>query len=116
MLEMTLPFPPSINGYWRTFRGRQIISKRGREYRRLVLSQIAHNPNKRLKNNLEVTMVLFPPDRRKRDIDNYTKAVFDAITHAGVWEDDSQVKLLILKMDEAAGKPGRVELFICGMS
>jgi len=32
---------------------------------------------------------LFPPDRRKRDVDNILKALLDALTHAGVYEDDS---------------------------
>lgn len=32
-----------------------------------------------------------PPDRRRRDIDNLLKACFDSITHAGIWQDDSQV-------------------------
>ncbi len=27
---------------------------------------------------------MFPPDNRIRDLDNYNKALFDALTHAGV--------------------------------
>ncbi|MCV5079210.1 RusA family crossover junction endodeoxyribonuclease, partial [Escherichia coli] len=42
-----------------------------------------------------VEIVLFPPDNRIRDLDNYNKALFDALTHAGVWEDDSQVKRML---------------------
>jgi Holliday junction resolvase RusA-like endonuclease len=43
---------------------------------------------------LQVDVHYIPPDRRVRDIDNYLKCVFDALTHAGVWKDDSQVKRL----------------------
>ena len=38
--EFELPWPPSVNGYWRTFRNRQIISKRGREYRANALKDM----------------------------------------------------------------------------
>jgi Holliday junction resolvase RusA-like endonuclease len=39
----------------------------------------------------------FPPDARRRDIDNYNKALFDALTHAGIWEDDSQVQRMLVE-------------------
>ncbi len=38
-----------------------------------------------------VKMAVYPADRRRRDIDNYPKAVFDALTAAHVWEDDTIV-------------------------
>ena len=38
--KFTMPFPPSINGYWRTFKNRQIISKRGRDYRSAAISHL----------------------------------------------------------------------------
>jgi crossover junction endodeoxyribonuclease RusA len=44
-----------------------------------------------------VEILLFPPDARRRDIDNYNKALFDALTHAGIWEDDSQVKRMLVE-------------------
>ena len=34
---------------------------------------------------------LFPPDRRKRDLDNVLKALLDALQHAGCYDDDSQL-------------------------
>ena len=41
-----------------------------------------------------------PPDRRRRDIDNLTKVPLDALTHAAVWEDDSQIDELYIRRDE----------------
>jgi len=58
-----------------------------------------------------VEITLFPPDERSRDIDNYNKALFDALTHAGVWEDDSQVKRMLVEWGPVTRK-GRVEITI----
>jgi crossover junction endodeoxyribonuclease RusA len=34
---------------------------------------------------------VFPPDKRKRDIDNLLKSLLDSLTHAKVWKDDNQI-------------------------
>jgi hypothetical protein len=31
MIHITLPWPPSVNGYWRKWRGRMVISVEGRK-------------------------------------------------------------------------------------
>ncbi|AMO47598.1 Crossover junction endodeoxyribonuclease rusA [Enterobacter sp. FY-07] len=58
-----------------------------------------------------VEIILYPPDARRRDIDNYNKALFDALTHAGVWEDDSQVKRMLVEWGPVV-KGGRVDMTI----
>lgn len=42
-------------------------------------------------------MVIHQPTARRCDIDNFTKGLWDALTDAGVWEDDSQVDELIIR-------------------
>ncbi|MCP6623570.1 RusA family crossover junction endodeoxyribonuclease, partial [Klebsiella pneumoniae] len=59
----------------------------------------------------EVHIVLYPPDQRRRDIDNYNKALFDALTLTGVWEDDSQVKRMLVEWGNIV-KKGKVEITI----
>jgi len=58
-----------------------------------------------------VEITLYPPDKRCRDIDNYNKALFDALTHAGVWEDDSQVKRMLVEWGPVVPN-GKVEIMI----
>jgi crossover junction endodeoxyribonuclease RusA len=40
---------------------------------------------------LRVEIEAWPPDKRKRDLDNILKSLLDALTYAGIWEDDSQI-------------------------
>lgn len=50
----------------------------------------------------------YPPDNRRRDLDNLLKCLLDSMTAAGVYADDSQVKDLSLHMREAMPPEGRV--------
>ena len=92
MIEITLPWPPSVNTYWRTFNGRMIISAKGREYRKSVAEQVAEQDSaKQYAGKMRVEIEAWRPDNRRRDLDNLLKAVLDGCTHAGVWEDDSNI-------------------------
>lgn len=92
MIELTLPWPPSVNTYWRTYNGRMLISAKGREYRNAVGTQvIVQRGSKHLTGSLVVVIEAWRPDKRRRDLDNLLKATLDALAHAGVYEDDSQV-------------------------
>jgi crossover junction endodeoxyribonuclease RusA len=92
MIEMTLPWPPSVNTYWRNFDGRMIISARGRDYRETVGDQMTlQKMVKHFKGQLKVEIEAFRPDKRRRDLDNLLKATLDGLAHAGVYEDDSQI-------------------------
>lgn len=97
--EFELPWPPSINGYWRAFNNRQIISKRGREYREDCIAAMGGFGlyNEGLHQRLSVSLTLNPKTLRSYDVDNFTKAVFDSLTHARFWGDDSQVDILTVK-------------------
>lgn len=87
-----LPWPPSVNTYWRRAGHRMHISHQGREYRGLVAAACAMQGAKRLgAARLRVTITAYPPDRRARDLDNLNKGVLDALAHARVFNDDSQV-------------------------
>lgn len=99
-MKLTLPFPPSMNHYWRSTSQGMKISAKGRTYRTkayvAVVDQLKRLPVA-LTDPVEVHVVLCPPDRIRRDLDNFQKALFDAMTHAGVWKDDSQVKRMLVE-------------------
>lgn len=107
-----MPFPPSVNTVTAVVRGRKITSAKGRQYRKEAVSSIAEqHTGPPLTGRLDVTVVLMPPDRRQRDIDNYSKACLDAITAAGVWGDDDQVDCLtIIRAPVIKGGSCRVEI------
>jgi len=85
-----LPFPPSINHYWKLIpmgnKARMIVGKRGKEFREEVKT-IVGNVTCKL-SNLAVKLIVYPPDNRRRDIDNLLKATLDALQYAGVYKDD----------------------------
>jgi len=90
--ELILPWPPSVNTYWRTFRGRMIISKPGREYRTAVAEQVVAQAMPKFKGSpIKVVIEAYRPDKRRRDLDNLFKAALDSMCSAGVFDDDSQI-------------------------
>lgn len=104
MIEVTLPFPPSVNTYWRTFRGRMIISAKGREYREVVEHLLGYMPQvEPLEGKVKVDIEAYRPDNRRRDLDNLFKAPLDALTYAGVWQDDSQITDLRIRWAKDIG-------------
>ena len=99
MIEINMPWPPSVNHVWRRVGSKTLLSAEGRKYREAVrqhclLGRIA---GKRLDGRLSVKILVNPPDKRRRDIDNLTKVPLDALTHAAVWEDDSQIDELYIR-------------------
>ena len=118
-MKLVLPFPPSVNTYWRApnsgpLKGRHLISQKGRAFQSAACAAIIEQLRKLPKPSAEfaaVEITLYPPDQRRRDIDNYNKALFDALTHAGVWEDDSQVKRMLVEWGPVVPK-GKVEITI----
>lgn len=46
---------------------------------------------------LSVTIYAYPPDRRKRDLDNILKCLLDSLEKAQVFVDDSQIDELIIR-------------------
>lgn len=113
-IQFDLPWPPSINktyvnasphvskkSYYINHVGKVIerktpgrfLSKEGRSYKKLA-SEIAFYSSlgkKFGKRKIEVKIVQFLPDGRKRDRDNGIKIVFDSLELSGLIDNDRQI-------------------------
>lgn len=90
--RITLPWPPSVNTYWRHSRGRHYISEKGIKYRQAVIDIILHQDlDVTTSARLKISISAHVPDRRRRDLDNLQKAVFDSLVHAEFMVDDEQI-------------------------
>ena len=94
-IELELPFPPSINHYFSYYQGRPVLSKDARSYRHQVRRIAIASGIKPLLGPLAIRIDIWPPDNRRRDCDNSQKSILDALQHAGVFWDDSQVVWLL---------------------
>lgn len=111
--EFSMPYPPTLNTMWAVFRGRKILSKKGRLYRERAISHLKEVGlyGEGIKSKLSVSMVINPPTLRRYDIDNFCKAPFDALSHAGFWLDDEQICSLNIKKGQKT-KGGNIKLKI----
>lgn len=88
---LELPWPPTTNKYYRNVRGMMLISKAGREYKEKVEHVWKDQVGQLVEGPVWLSVVLTPPDKRRRDLDNHCgKALLDALKGLA-YEDDSQI-------------------------
>ena len=100
MIDLELPFPPSVNHYYRRVGPRTLISREGRRYRERVAAVLAAAGVRPLDGRVELHIEVHPPDHRRRDLDNLQKSLWDALQHGGAYHDDAQVKKVVAEMFE----------------
>jgi crossover junction endodeoxyribonuclease RusA len=115
-MELVLPYPPTVNTYWRCAGRQMLLSRRGRSYRRAVEAVVLAGCQSLLgrlplESRLAVRLAVAAPDGRKRDLDNVLKAVLDALEHAGLYRDDGQIDRLEV-CRAGIRPPGHVEIRI----
>lgn len=110
-MKLILPWPPSVNRMWRNVSGRSILSADGRRYREEVLWKVKDSHGSFV-TPLSVEILAWYPDRRRRDIDNVMKAPLDALTHAGIWTDDSLIESLSITKAGYSQHEPRLEIMI----
>jgi crossover junction endodeoxyribonuclease RusA len=112
MICLTLPLPPTINHYYGQRRnGGRFIKPAGEVFRKAVSEIVADAGHKTLEGRISLFAAIYPANRIKQDLDNRSKALQDALTHAGVWLDDEQIDELHLIRKEVI-KGGLVKVVI----
>jgi crossover junction endodeoxyribonuclease RusA len=102
-MEMRLPLAPSVDHllFWMPKFRRPAPTTEADAYQESVLGILDRAmPDKRglpLTGRLHVTVVVHLARNGRGDIQNREKALCDALTRAGVWEDDSQIDQLTMR-------------------
>ena len=113
MIVLELPFPPSVNTYYRRGAHSTYMSKAGREYKQAVAEYIASGDFPKFGDKrLCVSMVIWPRDRRVFDLDNRLKSVLDSIQDAGLFHSDSQVDELCIYRGSHIVPGGSIKVMI----
>ena len=117
MLTLDLPWPPSINHYYRYVRNRVVVSRRGKDFRQDVFDIVAEIDVQPITGPVGISIVIAPPDKRRRDIDNIQKPLLDALEAAEkIFINDSQVVSLTIKKKAPEPPAGRVTVQVWEVS
>jgi len=91
-LNLRLPIPLSVNGLYRTWHGRMLLSKRGRDWAKIAIPMIKEQAHGMyFTGRISVVYRYAFKTAARCDIFNYEKILSDCITKAGIWKDDSQI-------------------------
>jgi crossover junction endodeoxyribonuclease RusA len=117
-MRFAVPYPPSLNTYYRIYQGRILLSEKARAYLndfKYALWGCSWYRKELLKmpfmEELEVCIEVYPPDKRKRDLDNTLKCLLDSMQKCGIYKDDSQIARLNVIRKEIIIN-GKVEIVI----
>jgi crossover junction endodeoxyribonuclease RusA len=104
MIELTLPWPPSNNVYYRHQNGVHHISADGKAYQKAVNDIVwEFKAAKQLAGRLSVSIEVYPRTKGRHDLDNLLKVPLDCLMKAGVYVDDSQIDELSIKRMTVGG-------------
>ena len=110
---ITLPWPPTVNTLHTVSKGRKILSARGRAWYEEAGWLLARAASSLVRGRVEIAIKLYPPTRRRYDIDNRIKPVLDLLTKHQIIEDDDITvvrRLTVTGHDYSQDEPARAEV------
>ena len=104
-----LPYPPSANRYWRSFRGFTVVSAEAKKYKLAVHEIVGNNATDK---NVQLSIKLLPKltknglaSKQCLDLDNCLKVALDALQGC-LYDNDNQVKRILLEYGEPVENGG----------
>lgn len=92
VFDMELPFPLSVNALHIPAGDNKIkLSPRAKEYYGDMTRILSECDYGTMTGRIKVDLWVYEPDRRRRDINNLTKSLFDALQYCKVIQDDAQI-------------------------
>ncbi len=108
-LKLILPYPPSVNNLYATFRGRRIVSAKGRKFKADIAVLARRQGAKLLDGELSVTFRVFRP-KRIGDLDNRLKISQDALKGICFADDKQIIEIHAFRFDDKASPRIEIDL------
>lgn len=107
ILDKEIPlFPPSVNTYWRANGKTRFITEKGVRFKRDMAYFV---PSVMSDKRLKAEVTFHYPTKRKYDLDNFGKGLFDALVCNGLCLDDEQFDHITLIRGEVV-KGGMIKI------
>ena len=112
-IDVEVDWPPSANNNWMIRRGRFVKTNEAACYKRLI-GNLSYTWEKiTFLKDIEVSIKAYPPDNRKRDIDNLLKITLVALQETHLFENDEQIRKITIERMHKCDK-GKLQIRLEG--
>ena len=106
---LTLPYPPSANRYWRTFRGMTVVSPEARAYKANARLRALAQGVRPLDGPVRLVLRVYRP-RKAGDLSNRIKVLEDALCGVAFEDDDQVVAIEATRLDDKENPRVEIEV------
>ena len=104
---LNLPLSPTINSYYQFHGHRRYVGEAGKKFKAAVKEAVNAQNVRFGAQKIALLVTIHFRDRRLQDLSNRIKALEDALVQAGLFDDDSQIKRLVIDEGEIV-KGGKI--------
>lgn len=112
MVTITLPYPPSANRYWRTFRGMVVKSDQARQYQEQAGWIAKTQGVQPLEGDITVRIDVYRPAKRG-DLDNSIKVLLDSLNGIAYQDDSQIVKIIAQRFNDKRNPRAEITISSC---